>query len=443
MIDDKNICIMGMGYVGLTLAVAMAQKGYKVHGVEINQEKLEKMKRGKPFFYEVGLEGKLNEVINNEKLMFSNRIPSEEYGVYIITVGTPLIKNEKKPRFDMIENVTKEIREVMDNDSLVVLRSTVAIGTTRDKVIPILKEKVDNPYVAFCSERTLEGKAMEEIFTLPQIIGATDENCLNRAKNIFNKLTPTVVGVSSIETAEIIKLLDNAYRDTHFALGNEVAEMCEKLGIDGSETIRAANFGYERTNIACPGYVGGPCLEKDPYILEDSLRPYNFFPKIIMSSRHLNERLQGRIAERISNWAMHSKLDAKNAKISLLGMAFKGSPEIDDLRGAPSVLMVDELRDRGFTKFYGHDYLVSKKDIESFGVKAVDVNGAFKNANAVIFMNNNPAYNKINIYDLSNKMSSPAFLMDSWNMFRTNNLPEKICYGTIGKYNKEHEGGKI
>ena len=255
------------------------------------KKKLKLITEGKPYFYETGLEYVMKNVIDDGALTFSKEIPFEPYPIYILTVGTPVDKDTKIPQFNMIEKVSKEVMKVMSEDSLVILRSTVAVGTSRNIVAVILKKKIESPQVAFCSERTVEGKALEEIFSLPQVIGAIDEKSLRRASSIFHKMTPTIVEVSSLETAEIIKLLDNVYRDTQFALGNEVAEICEILGINGYEAIGAANLGYKRTNVALPGYVGGPCLEKDSYILEYSLKKYKFKPIISMTARHTNEKL--------------------------------------------------------------------------------------------------------------------------------------------------------
>jgi len=288
---DSEICIMGVGYVGLTLGVAMAKRGYKVHGVEIDQNKLSLLKLGKPYFYEVGLESAMRAMVNNGSLTFSDEIPSRPYPVYIITVGTPLAKGTRIPRFDMIERTAGEISNVMVEGSLVVLRSTVAVGTTREVILPILQRKVKAPQVVFSPERTLEGRALEELFTLPQVVGAIDERSMIRASQIFHRITPTVVRVSCLETAEIIKLFDNVYRDIQFAIGNEIAEICETVGVNGYEAIRAANLGYVRTNIALPGYVGGPCLSKDPYILAYSLNKHNYKPRITLDARGLHEKL--------------------------------------------------------------------------------------------------------------------------------------------------------
>lgn len=432
---DSQICVVGVGYVGLTLGVAMAKRGYKVHGVEIDREKLSSLQLGKPYFYEAGLESAMRAVMNSGSLAFSDEIPSRPYPIYIITVGTPLATGTKIPRFDMIERTAREISNVMTEDSMVVLRSTVAVGTTREIVLPILQEKVKEPQVVFAPERTLEGRALEELFALPQVLGAIDERSMARASQIFHRITPTVLNVSSLETAEIIKLFDNVYRDVQFAIGNEIAEICEAVGVNGHEAIRAANLGYGRTNIALPGYVGGPCLSKDPHILAYSLSRHNYKPKITLDARSLHEKLQGRIADRILKWAAGHDLDPRELKVTLLGMAFKGAPQTDDLRAAPSVIMARELRRRGFRNLFGHDYFVPTAKIAALNIRPVDIVEAFNNTSIAIFMNNNPSYKNINPLDATQKMSRPAYFMDSWNMFD----PEDICldgsvhYGSIGR----------
>jgi UDP-N-acetyl-D-mannosaminuronic acid dehydrogenase len=431
---DNEICIMGMGYVGLTLGVAMAKRGYKVHGVEIDRKKLGSLKLKKPYFYEVGLESAMSAMMNNGLLTFSYDIPSRPYPVYIITVGTPLANGTKNPRFDMIERTARQISNIMAEDSLVILRSTVAVGTTREVVLSILQEKVKTPQVVFAPERTLEGRALEELFTLPQVLGAIDERSIVRASQIFYRITPTVVRVSSLETAEIIKLFDNVYRDVQFAIGNEVAEICETVGVNGYEAIQAANLGYARTNIALPGYVGGPCLSKDPYILAYSLNKHNYKPKIMLDARSLHEKLQSRIADRILNWSTEHNLNPQELKVTLLGMAFKGSPQTDDLRAAPSVVMVRELRRRNFKNLFGHDYFVPVEKIAELKIKPVDITEAFNNTSIVIFMNNNPSYKSINLTEATQKMSRPAYFMDSWNMFDREDicLDSSVDYGSIG-----------
>jgi len=430
----RKVCIVGMGYVGLTLAVAMAKRGFNVHGVEIDEKKLNLFKKKKSHFFEKGLESELGYVIDNGNLTFSKIIPCNSYPIYIITVGTPLGQCKTELRLDMIKSVTKEIVEVMDSDSIVILRSTVAVGTTRNVILPILNKKFKSPKIAFCSERTLEGKAMEEILTLPQIIGALDKDSMEFAVSIFQKLAPKIVKVSSIETAEIIKLLDNVTRDIQFGVANEIAEICEHLNINAYEAIQAANLGYTRTNIALPGYVAGPCLEKDSYILDYSLRDTSFKQSIFLNVRMLHERLQARIADRILKWTLKNNLLINKTNVCLLGMAFKGSPETDDLRGAPSITMIDELKKRNYTNIYGHDFLVSDNQIRNLGVTPIDIPGGLNGMHVALFMNNHPSYGKLILPEFVQKMARPTYFFDSWNMFDKDIIDalDDIDYGSIG-----------
>ncbi len=168
---NSNICIVGMGYVGLTLAVVMAERGFRVSGLEINPDILSRLRQGDPHFHEVGLRVRLRQVLATGALQIQERIPTGEDlpTVFIISVGTPL-GADGKPRIDMVENVTREIADAMPSGALIVLRSTVVIGTSRKVVLPILQASGKEFHLAYCPERTIEGKALEELRSLPQVV---------------------------------------------------------------------------------------------------------------------------------------------------------------------------------------------------------------------------------------------------------------------------------
>ena len=391
--ENKKICIVGIGYVGLTLAVVMAERGFDVIGLEINTGIVAKLTAGEPHFHEVGLEPRLREQLALGRLRFDSDHRTDDVRdcrVFILTVGTPL-DDAGRPRMDMVSRAATEVADSMSDGALVVLRSTVKLGTSRDVVKPILDAAGKKYHLAYCPERTIEGNALAELRTLPQIIGGFDQASAWRATQIFQEITPTTIRVSSIEAAEIIKLLDNSYRDLFFAFGNEVALLCDAAGLDGIEVINAANTGYQRTNIARPGLVGGPCLEKDPHILENSMERYDFMPQLISVGRRLNEELPQRIVEMVV--AQLTGDEAPDMKITFCGLAFKGRPETDDLRGTPARLMIAAFQER-FPKarLCGQDFAVRDEDIEGLGVEPVDVEGAFAGATVVIIANNNAKY---------------------------------------------------
>ncbi len=427
--EDERVCILGMGYVGLTLAIAMADRGYDVWGIEINQEILAKLRQGRGHFYEVNLDTMMRRNLEAGRLHFSDTIPDIEFDVYVVTVGTPL-DAEGRPRMDMVTGVVDQVAGHMAPGALVVLRSTVRIGTTAEVVRPRL-DATGKPYhLAFCPERTIEGKALEELFSLPQIVGGDSPEASDRATTLFRRLTATIVRVSNPETAELIKLLDNSFRDLFFAFGNEVAMICSHVGVSGRELIAAANMGYERTNIAQPGFVGGPCLEKDPHILMDSIQPFGYEPTLIKAGRFLNERLVPTVYEQ----ATSRFPDRDDLTITLMGLAFKGRPDTSDLRGSTAIRMIHTIREAmPDATIRGHDYIVDDAEIEKLGVVPVDDQAAFDGAELVLFMNNNKRYSWLDIEERARRMATPGLIYDVWNQFYPSiNLPEGVEFRVFG-----------
>ncbi len=243
---DRRICVLGMGYVGLTLAAVMADAGFRVLGVEIRDDVLALLAIGKAHFHEPGLSEKLGRAVANGSLSFAKHMPPDWAGtVFIITVGTPL-DEKRRSRIDMVERVAGEVAALLKPHDLVIMRSTVKLGTTRAIVMPIL-ERAGVPYdLAFCPERTLEGDALAELRHLPQIVGGVSASATARAAQIFQALTPTVVRVSDIETAEMIKLVDNAQRDVAFAYANEI-DMRVSDAVSASAPSRSSRPGSSAT----------------------------------------------------------------------------------------------------------------------------------------------------------------------------------------------------
>ncbi len=432
MEKDNVVCIMGMGYVGLTLGAVMANKGFQVHGVEIDPATLGVIRQGKAHFYEVNLDALIRRGVKLGNLHFHSEIPSSiEFDVFLITVGTPL-DDQGRPRMDMVEHVTDEICRRMRDGAMVILRSTVLMGTSLKVVKPKLDKTGKSYHLCFCPERTVEGKALEELVALPQIVGGLNEESVERAMSMFRRLTPTIVRVSSLMTAELIKLLDNSYRDLFFAFGNEVALMCESAGIDGQEVIQAANMGYPRTNIAKPGFVGGPCLEKDPHILMESLSPYGFVPGLIQRGRSINESMVPYIYAAVAK----ALGDRKTPVVTLMGLAFKGQPDTDDIRGSLALHMIRLFREkRPDARLRGQDYVCVDEMIrQQAGLEPVNDVEAFRGADAVIVMNNNRRYVALDIEQRAALMNRHSIIYDCWNMFQANlDIPSSVTLHVFGK----------
>ena len=417
----QKICVIGMGFVGLTLSVVLAECGHEVLGIEINKNTVDRLNSGSAHFFEKGLNSRLAKVISNKTLKISDDINEcRECRFFIITVGTPL-DIEGSPRSDMVERAAKQVASVMKEDSIVILRSTVKLGTTRNNVLPILEESGKKFHLAFCPERTIEGNALEELRTLPQICGGLTCEDSWSAAQLFQSLTPTTIRVSSFEAAELVKLIDNSYRDLFFAFGNEVAQICEAASVSADEVIKAGNLGYSRTNIAKPGLVGGPCLEKDPHILIDGLKNYNYTPKLIEYGRKTNEELPGYVVKKLSPPLL---CFSQPLKIAICGIAFKGKPETDDLRGSPTKIVIDEFKSAfPDADVVVQDFACTNADLKSFsGCESVDIAEAFHDAHLVVVANNNAKYESLNVEPLFESMMHGGLFYDFWNVVNIDSI---------------------
>lgn len=418
MTEPKNICVVGLGYVGLTLSVVLAEKGFRVYGSTKIEELAEQLRNGKPHFHERGLDVLLKKFVN-KNLFISAEIPEDiPMDVFVISVGTPLDKTTKKPIISYIESAVTDVAKRLRPGNLVVLRSTVPVGLTRSYVLPILqKHQPERFYLAFAPERTIEGKALSELKYLPQVIGGMDEESLNRASEIFIQVTRTIIRVSSLESAEMIKILDNSYRDLTFAFANEMAMVARHLNLNAVELIEAANFGYPRTNVPVPGFVGGACLEKDPHILVDFARNAGYTPHLVEMARKINESLPVFTVDLVRAHCVAHRKDVANAKIFVSGLAFKGRPETDDLRGSPTVDFLRYLKEAGAKNIFGHDFVVKREAIAELGITPCTLEEGFDGADCVLFMNNHESYEYLNVEKLLPCMNSHAFFFDGWHLF--------------------------
>ena len=436
--DAPKVAIIGLGYVGLTLGVALARRGVMVFGIEKRADVVAMTNQGKPHFSELGLETALHWALTSGKFVASQttqHVPPCDY--YIITVGTPLRPGTREPRLDMIEHASGEVADHMADGAAVILRSTVQIGTTRGVVLPRLEASGKSFHLSMCPERTLEGDALRELVTLPQIIGGMSGKAADLAVCLFSRLTQTVVRVADPETAEMIKLVDNTSRDVRFAFANEVARACDAIGVNANDVIRFGKFGYPRTDVAMPGLVGGPCLEKDPHILLASLAGHGCDLEITAASRQVNERQP---EETVS--AILAKLRERSAgpyKVAVAGIAFKGRPETDDLRGAMSLQVIERLAQSGAcSEIRVYDEVVENSLLSRLDhdlLPAENLTQACEGADVLIIANNHPAFETLDLAQLLGKMAAGAFVYDYWN--NLSQLPDEMLIGryfTVGNH---------
>lgn len=434
----ENICIIGMGYVGLTLAVAMVEKGFRVFGVERNPIIRDFLAHGRAHFSEPGLNEAISRHVSGGRLSCSPTLPSSAAAsVYIITVGTPL-NSEGTVNLRDLEGVLEDVANCIQDKDAVILRSTIKCGVTRNIAKPIIDAAGCQYDLAFCPERTLEGRALQELNTLPQVVGGLNNQAMERASKIFRVLSPKIIQVGSLEEAEMVKLLNNTQRDLMFAFANEIGEMCDAMKLSATKVIRAACEDYPRSYIPSPGPVGGPCLEKDPHILAEGLREADYQPKLALAGRHLNEELPrssiNRIAQKLESVGVADL--GRDSKVSILGLAFKGEPETNDLRGTMATHILGSAKARWpQASYYGFDPVVDSDKFSSMRLRvAGSLEEAFEGASLVLIQNNHRIFKNMYIEKLMAKMDSPGLVFDYWNLFDSFslNLPEGRYYGGLG-----------
>lgn len=415
-----DIGVVGLGFVGLTLATVLAEVGYRVLGIEKRAEVVDLTNTGVPHFSESGLSDALSRVVHSGGLRARQKLePDVVCRVYIITVGTPL-GADGLARLDMIEAATAEVAANLTDGALVILRSTVKVGTTRNVVQPILAATGKQFSIAMCPERTLEGRALAELRELPQIVGADSIEVADQAANVFRRLTQSVIQLSSPEAAEILKLVDNTYRDVQFGFANEVARICDAYGVNATEVISSGKLGYPRTQVAMPGLVGGPCLEKDPHILEQSAQAQGIELDITKAARAVNERQPGETVDFVDAELVRRGFGA-GAPIALLGMAFKGVPATDDLRGSMSIKVLQALQAvRPEAPIVLFDPVIAASVLaEQFPQVTVaeTMAAAVAGAAAVVIANNHAAFGSVSPSALREQMAPDGFVYDYWNHF--------------------------
>ena len=440
-IKKKRVLIIGLGYVGLTLSLVLSENDFDVIGYDINKKTINKINKGESPFYERYINEYLKKNLN-KNFRVTNNFSKFNADIYIVCVGTPINPKTKIPKINIVCSAAKKIASKIKKGDLIILRSTLPTGFTRNNFIPIIEKysklKVGKDFmISFCPERTIEGKALDELSDLPQIIGGYDLESAELSMKFFGIYSHTVIDVGSLEGAELCKLIDNSYRDVRFAYANQISLLCEKLSLNAYDIISKVNLGYHRNDIAYPSPgVGGPCLSKDPYILQNNLIESNIGSNLILDARKVNEIIPHKIYSRIIKiLKSNNKNKLKFIKIFIIGFAFKGDPETSDMRDSTTLTFLNILKKNGFNNIYGFDPVINKKEINSLGIKYRELDNGFKNSDLVLFMNNHKSYSKINIISLVKKMNENSILYDSWNIFKSDifKLINNVKFIGIGK----------
>jgi UDP-N-acetyl-D-mannosaminuronic acid dehydrogenase len=386
--NNKKICVMGLGYIGLPTAALLANRNYEVHGVDVVQSTVDTINDGNIHIVEPDLDTFVRAAVNSGKLKADTK-PTEA-DIFIIAVPTPFHEGYV-PNIDYVVSATKAIAPFVKEGNIVILESTSPVGTT-DKVEEVLKDEgVDTSklYIAHCPERVLPGHIMRELVENDRIVGGTTKEATAKTVEFYNTFVSGEVLSTTARTAEMAKLTENSFRDTNIAFANELSILCDKFDIDVWELISLTNR-HPRVNVLQPGAgVGGHCIAVDPWFI---VHAGGDDAKIIRTAREINTYKTQWSIEKIKNAALEfEKEHGRKAKVACMGLAFK--PDIDDLREAPALFIAQSLKAQGLEILAVEPNIPTHKDF-----KIYEYDKAINEADIIVYLVGHKEFKGIKIF---------------------------------------------
>lgn len=362
----KRISIVGLGYIGLPTAIQAAQSGYEVYGFDIDVEKVKRINAGDPAIFEPELSERLWKSLKTGNFKAFSELQYAD--CFVIAVPTPF-KEGKKAELSHVFNAAETIAKRLMPGNLVILESTVPVGTT-ERMAGFLEENSGlklgiDFFVAYCPERVLPGKIFKEIIENDRIIGGLCQHSCELAHQFYSKFVKGFLHITDDKTAEMVKLVENTSRDVEIAFANQVAGMCQKAGIDPYHVVELANK-HPRVRLLTPTCgVGGHCIAVDPWFLIES------FPadsELLRIARKINDSKPESVVNRVLNRVEELQLlGVTKPKVLALGLSFK--PDVDDIRQSPALAIAHILNEnKDLIDFRVYDHCVNKEDIIKRGL---------------------------------------------------------------------------
>jgi UDP-N-acetyl-D-glucosamine dehydrogenase len=361
---NNKVGVIGLGYVGLPLAVVFAESNFNVVGVDLNESTCSLINNGISHIKDISSD-RLNKLVSENKIIATTNFTKlAECDFVSICVPTPLNKI-KDPDLSYVVSATEEIAKILRKGQLIILESTTYPGTTRDLMLPILEKgglRVGVDFnLCFSPERVDPGNNTWNTKNTPKILGGITEPCKIKGLEFYNKVFDKVVPVQNTEAAELVKVYENTFRMINIALANELSQVCDKLGLDVWDVINAAAtkpFGFMKF-MPGPG-LGGHCIPLDPHYLSWKMRTLSFKTRMIELASEINSGMPLYTVEKIGVALNNKSKSFNNATILMIGIAYK--KDIDDLRESPALDIIKLLQERGAKIKYHDPYCLKIED---------------------------------------------------------------------------------
>lgn len=358
---DALVAIVGLGYVGLPLAVEFAEVGFRVIGLDISADKVDTLNRGESYIPDIPSET-VRRLVTDGRLRATTRY-ADLAGADAISIAVPTpLRKTKDPDMSYVIQAVDAVAEIAHPGMLIILESTTYPGTTTELVVPKLEAQGyragEDIFIAFSPERIDPGNKKYGVRNTPKVVGGVNPASTEVGVALYGKAVDQVVSVADPTTAELVKLLENTFRAVNIGLANEMAMMCGKLGVDVWEVIRAAStkpFGF-MPFYPGPG-LGGHCIPIDPLYLSWKLRALNYNARFIELASAINTSMPLYVIEKVADALNHDRKAINGSKIVVLGVAYKR--DIDDVRESPALDIIQMLEQRGADVIYHDPYVAS------------------------------------------------------------------------------------
>ncbi len=393
----KKICVLGLGYIGMPTAAMFASNGYDIIGVDVNEAVVSALNKGEIIIEEPYLDVMVREVVASGKLKAATQ--PELSDVYIIAVPTP-IKKDKTADMSYVEAAASSIIGCIKKGDIIILESTSPPGTVEHLVMPILEQSgldvYQDLYVAHSPERVIPGKILFELVENNRIVGGINHASAIKVKHLYQSFVKGDIYITDATTAEMCKLMENTFRDVNIALANELAKICEAMGINAWDVIRYSNK-HPRVNLHQPGPgVGGHCLAVDPWFIVEK---HPALANIIKLARETNDSMPEYVFARCR--ALLGSL--KNKIITVFGITYK--PDIDDLRESPLLELIELLEEVSGIKLRVYDPFVTKHQY-----LCETIEEAVKDSDLLILGVNHKQFDSVDFDDIYRLMRQPNIL---------------------------------
>ncbi len=401
-----TVSVIGLGYIGLPTAAIIARSGMRVHGVDVTQSVVDTINRGEIHIEEVDLDGLVQGVVQRGLLTASTEVTAAD--VFVIAVPTPFAKDGKHtPDISYVLEAARNVAKVLKAGDVIILESTSPVGTTAqmrdmiaaerpDLAMPGLTDGTPDVSIAYCPERVLPGRILEELTNNDRSIGGITPRCARKALAFYKRFVRGTCVTTDAASAEMTKLVENAYRDVNIAFANELSMVADSMGLDVWEVIRLANR-HPRVNILTPGPgVGGHCIAVDPWFIVSASPEHT---PLIRTARGVND---GKIHHVIAQASALVEANP-NAKVACLGLAFKAN--IDDFRESPARLVAATLARRYGTRIHVVEPYAAElpREFEGTGAVRTDIDTALEECEVMIVLVDHDIFKSVPLAERADK----------------------------------------